>query len=264
MASLKELKGRINSVKSTQKITKAKQMVAAAKLRRAQANAEAARPYAARLATVMGSLAGKVTVSESSPKLLAGTGKDQVHLVVVMTSDRGLCGGFNSTIVRLARAKANELLAQGKTVKILTVGKKGREHLIVVDAKGTRLTSDRPIPECNDRVQNEHNKSGTVKRQIAPQLTAQERAAKEVQDQKAAEARAQQSEDRKRERALLARYPNRPAHDRERAAAVAQMDEVIKTADKRIAELKLQRKKLDEEAAFHKNNPAKMPPATSG
>lgn len=130
-----------------------------------------------------------------------------------------------------------------------------------VDAKGTRLTSDRPIPECNDRVQNEHNKSGTIKRQIAPQLTAQERAAKEVQDQKAAEARAQQTEDRKRERALLARYPNRPAHDRERAAAVAQLDEVIKTADKRIAELKLQRKKLDEEAAFHKNNPAKMPPA---
>lgn len=130
-----------------------------------------------------------------------------------------------------------------------------------VDAKGNRLTSDRPIPECNDRVQTEHNRSGTVKRQIAPPMTAQERAAKEVQDQKAAEARAQQSEDRKRERALLARYPNRAAHDKERAAAVSQLDEVIKTAEKRIAELKSQHKKLDEEAAFHKNNPAKMPPA---
>lgn len=130
-----------------------------------------------------------------------------------------------------------------------------------VDAKGTRLTSDRPIPECNDRVQTEHNKSGTVKRQIAPPMTAQERAAKEVQDQKAAEERARQSEDRKRDRALLARYPNRAAHDKERSAAVAQIDEVIKTADRRIAELKAQHKKLDEEAAFHKNNPAKMPPA---
>ena len=126
MASLKELKGRINSVKSTQKITKAKQMVAAAKLRRAQANAEAARPYAARLATVMGSLAGKVTVSESSPRLLAGTGKDQVHLLVVANSDKGLCGAFNSNIVKAAKLRALELKAEGKTVLFYLVGRKGR------------------------------------------------------------------------------------------------------------------------------------------
>ncbi len=126
MASLKELKGRINSVKSTQKITKAKQMVSAAKLRKAQANAEAARPYAARLAQVMGSLAGKVTVSENSPKLLAGTGKDQVHLLVVANSDKGLCGAFNSNIVKAARLKAKELEAAGKTVLFYLIGRKGR------------------------------------------------------------------------------------------------------------------------------------------
>ncbi|MCP5385263.1 MAG: F0F1 ATP synthase subunit gamma [Novosphingobium sp.] len=126
MASLKELKGRINSVKSTQKITKAKQMVAAAKLRKAQAAAEAARPYASRLAAVMGSLASKVTVSESSPKLLAGTGKDQVHLLVVANSDKGLCGAFNSNIVKSALAKARELEGQGKTVLFYLVGRKGR------------------------------------------------------------------------------------------------------------------------------------------
>jgi len=126
MASLKELKGRINSVKSTQKITKAKQMVAAAKLRKAQANAEAARPYAARLATVMGSLASKITVSENSPKLLAGTGKDQVHLLVVANSDKGLCGAFNSNIVKAALVKARSLEAEGKTVLFYLVGRKGR------------------------------------------------------------------------------------------------------------------------------------------
>lgn len=126
MASLKELKGRINSVKSTQKITKAKQMVAAAKLRKAQAAAEAARPYASRLAEVMGSLASRVVVSESSPKLLAGTGKDQVHLLVVANSDRGLCGAFNSNIIKAARAKARELEGQGKTVLFYLVGRKGR------------------------------------------------------------------------------------------------------------------------------------------
>lgn len=126
MASLKELKGRINSVKSTQKITKAKQMVAAAKLRKAQAAAEAARPYAARLATVMGSLAGKITVSESSPRLLAGTGKDQVHLLVVANSDKGLCGAFNSNIVKAALVKARALEAEGKTVLFYLVGRKGR------------------------------------------------------------------------------------------------------------------------------------------
>lgn len=126
MASLKELKGRINSVKSTQKITKAKQMVAAAKLRKAQASAEAARPYAARLAEVMGSLASKITVSENSPKLLAGTGSDKVHLLVVANSDKGLCGAFNSNIVKAARVKAQELEAQGKTVLFYLIGRKGR------------------------------------------------------------------------------------------------------------------------------------------
>ena len=126
MASLKELKGRINSVKSTQKITKAKQMVAAAKLRKAQAAAEAGRPYAERLAEVMASLASKVTISESSPKLLAGTGSDQVHLLVVANSDKGLAGAFNSNIVKAARLKAQELQAQGKTVLFYLIGRKGR------------------------------------------------------------------------------------------------------------------------------------------
>jgi F-type H+-transporting ATPase subunit gamma len=126
VASLKELKGRINSVKSTQKITKAKQMVAAAKLRKAQAAAEAARPYAARLAEVMASLASKITVSENSPKLLAGTGSDQVHLLVVANSDKGLAGAFNSNIVKAALVKARDLEAQGKTVLFYLVGKKGR------------------------------------------------------------------------------------------------------------------------------------------
>ena len=116
MASLKELKGRINSVKSTQKITKAKQMVAAAKLRKAQAAAEAARPYAQRLAAVMANLASRVAGQEGAPKLLAGTGKDQQHLLVVANSDKGLAGAFNSNIVRAALAKAAELKAEGKTV----------------------------------------------------------------------------------------------------------------------------------------------------
>jgi len=126
MASLKELKGRINSVKSTQKITKAKQMVAAAKLRKAQASAEAARPYALRLAEVMGSLASRVVVSESSPKLLAGTGKSQAHLLVVANSDRGLCGAFNSNIIKAARITAKALEAEGKTVFFYLIGRKGR------------------------------------------------------------------------------------------------------------------------------------------
>jgi len=126
VASLKELKLRINSVKSTQKITKAKQMVAAAKLRKAQAAAEAARPYAGRLADVMASLASKVQVGEGSPKLLAGTGKDQVHLLVVANSDRGLCGAFNANIVKAAKAKAQALAAEGKTVVFYLVGRKGR------------------------------------------------------------------------------------------------------------------------------------------
>ncbi|PLK25598.1 F0F1 ATP synthase subunit gamma [Novosphingobium sp. TH158] len=129
MASLKELKGRINSVKSTQKITKAKQMVAAAKLRKAQAAAEAARPYSGRLASVMASIAGKVAGSDSAPKLLAGNGKDQVHLLVVANSDKGLCGAFNSNIVKAAKAKALSLKAEGKTVLFYLVGKKGRAVL---------------------------------------------------------------------------------------------------------------------------------------
>lgn len=126
MASLKALKIRIGSVKSTQKITKAMKMVAAAKLRRAQEAALAGRPYAERLEAVMAGLAGKVTVSESSPKLLAGTGRDQVHMIVVATSERGLAGAFNTNIVRAARRRAEELTAQGKTVRFYLAGKKGR------------------------------------------------------------------------------------------------------------------------------------------
>jgi len=129
MPSLKALKNRIASVKNTRKITKAMQMVAAAKLRRAQEAAEAARPYADRMNAVMTGLAASVGGREDAPRLLAGTGADKVHLLVVMTSERGLCGGFNSSIVRLARLHANQLLANGKTVQILTVGKKGREQL---------------------------------------------------------------------------------------------------------------------------------------
>jgi F-type H+-transporting ATPase subunit gamma len=129
MPSLKDLKNKIASVKNTRKITKAMQMVSAAKLRRAQEAAEAARPYADRMTAVMAGLAQAAGGSASAPRLLAGTGSDQVQLLVVMTSERGLCGGFNTTIVRLARAKANELLAAGKTLRILTVGKKGREQL---------------------------------------------------------------------------------------------------------------------------------------
>jgi len=129
MPSLKDLKNRIESVKSTRKITKAMQMVAAAKLRRAQEAAEAARPYAERMNAVMGSLVASVAGSDSAPKLLSGTGSDKVQLLVVMASERGLCGGFNTSIVRIARTKIEALLAEGKTVKILTVGKKGREQL---------------------------------------------------------------------------------------------------------------------------------------
>ncbi|GGA05178.1 F0F1 ATP synthase subunit gamma [Neptunicoccus cionae] len=129
MANLKDLKMRIESVKGTRKITKAMQMVAAAKLRRAQEAAEAARPFADRMNVVMGNLAGASAGSESAPKLLAGTGKDDVHLLIVATSERGLCGGFNSSIAKAARVDAEKLLAAGKTVKILTVGKKGREQM---------------------------------------------------------------------------------------------------------------------------------------
>src|SRR3954471_12930843 len=126
MASLKALKGRIASVKSTQKITKAMKMVAAAKLRRAQQAAEAGRPYAERMESVMANLAGKVAISDQSPKLPAGTGKDQNHLLVVCTSDRGLAGAFNSNIVRAARRQADALIGQGKNVYFYLVGRKGR------------------------------------------------------------------------------------------------------------------------------------------
>jgi len=129
MPSLKDLKNRIESVKNTRKITKAMQMVAAAKLRRAQEAAEAGRPYAERFNAVLGSLAASVGGSDSAPMLLRGTGSDQTHLLVVMTAERGLCGGFNSNIAKLAKQRAAELVAAGKTVKIITVGKKGRDSM---------------------------------------------------------------------------------------------------------------------------------------
>ncbi|NGP16568.1 MULTISPECIES: F0F1 ATP synthase subunit gamma [Devosia] len=129
MPSLKDLKNRIDSVKSTQKITKAMQMVAAAKLRRAQEAAEAARPYAERMGRVLAALGAVYDGQENAPVLLGGTGKDQVHLLVVATGERGLAGGFNSSIARLAREHAARLLSQGKTVKILTVGRKGHDIL---------------------------------------------------------------------------------------------------------------------------------------
>jgi F-type H+-transporting ATPase subunit gamma len=127
MPSLKDLKNRISSVKSTQKITKAMQLVAAAKLKRAQDAATAARPYAERMAAVLANLAA--SAGGGGPKLLAGTGKSDVHLVVVMTAERGLAGGFNAYVVKLARQKIQSLLADGKAVKVVTIGKKGREQL---------------------------------------------------------------------------------------------------------------------------------------
>lgn len=129
MPNLSDLKSRIASVKSTRKITKAMQMVASAKLRRAQDAAQAGRPYAERFNSVMTGLASSVGASEGGPRLLTGTGSEQTQLLVVMTAERGLCGGFNSNIVKLARVAAKKLLAEGKIVKILTVGKKGRESL---------------------------------------------------------------------------------------------------------------------------------------
>jgi F-type H+-transporting ATPase subunit gamma len=129
MPSLKDLRVRIAATKATQKITKAMQMVAASKLRRAQAAAEAARPYAESMGKVLGSIASAVADSDSAPRLLAGTGSDRVHLLVVCTAERGLCGAFNSSIVRLARDRANSLIADGKDVKILCVGRKGYDQL---------------------------------------------------------------------------------------------------------------------------------------
>ncbi|MBB3993248.1 F-type H+-transporting ATPase subunit gamma [Sulfitobacter undariae] len=129
MPNLKDLKNRIASVKNTRKITKAMQMVAAAKLRRAQEAAEASRPYTERFNAVMSSLAASVGGSDTAPKLLSGTGKDDVHLLLVLTAEKGLCGGFNANIAKKARAHAQKLIAEGKEVKILTVGKKGRDQL---------------------------------------------------------------------------------------------------------------------------------------
>jgi F-type H+-transporting ATPase subunit gamma len=147
MPSLKDLRNRITSVKSTQKITKAMQMVAAAKLRRAQNAAEAGRPYAEKMAATLGNLAGNLVGGVGAPKLLSGTGEDKTHLLVVCTADRGLCGAFNSSIARLAARQARDLQRQGKTVKIFTVGKKGydllrrqfRAEIIEnIDIRGTR------------------------------------------------------------------------------------------------------------------------------
>ncbi|GCA53281.1 MULTISPECIES: F0F1 ATP synthase subunit gamma [Sinorhizobium] len=129
MPSLKDLKNRIASVKATQKITKAMKMVAAAKLRRAQEAAEAARPYSQRMAAVLANIAQAVGADDSAPRLMTGTGKDDTHLVIVCTAERGLCGGFNSQIARFARDHVRKLLAQGKTVKIICVGKKGFDML---------------------------------------------------------------------------------------------------------------------------------------
>ncbi len=128
MPSLKDLRNRISSVKATRKITKAMQMVAAAKLRRAQEAATAARPYAERMDAMLGNL-GRRAIRETAPRLLVGTGKDEVHLLIVMTAERGLCGGFNANIAKLARADAVRLRSEGKTVKILTVGRKGADNL---------------------------------------------------------------------------------------------------------------------------------------
>jgi F-type H+-transporting ATPase subunit gamma len=129
MASLKDMRVRIAATKATQKITKAMQMVAASKLRRAQVAAEAARPYAERMEKVLGNIAASVAGLDSAPALLRGTGRDDVHLLVVCTAERGLCGPFNSAIVRLARERANALIAEGKTVKFFCVGRKGYEQL---------------------------------------------------------------------------------------------------------------------------------------
>jgi F-type H+-transporting ATPase subunit gamma len=129
MPSLKDLRVRINSVKSTRKITSAMKMVAAAKLRRAQEQAEEARPFAERMERMLGSLAGALSSAEGAPPMLAGTGRDQVHLVIVATGDRGLCGAFNSSIVREARRQIRQLLVEGKKVKIFCIGRKARDQL---------------------------------------------------------------------------------------------------------------------------------------
>ena len=161
MPSLKDLRNRIASVKATQKITKAMQMVAAAKLRRAQTAAEAARPYATRMEAVLANLATALKGREGGPPLMVGTGRDQVHLLVVCTAERGLCGAFNSSIVRLAREHINRLLADGKQVKILCVGKKGYDQLkrlyapLIIDLielRGVRQLSFEHAEKAADKV----------------------------------------------------------------------------------------------------------------
>ena len=161
MASLKDMRVRLASTKATQKITKAMQMVAASKLRRAQAAAEAARPYAERMDAVLGNIASGMAGSDGAPKLLGGTGSDKVHLLIVATGERGLAGAFNSSIVRLAREHINRLQAEGKEVKILTVGKKGAEQLrrnyeknIVdrIELRGVRVLGYGNASEIADKV----------------------------------------------------------------------------------------------------------------
>jgi F-type H+-transporting ATPase subunit gamma len=161
MPSLKDFRLRIRSVKSTQKITAAMKMVAASRLRRAQEAAEAARPYAERMERMLASLAGNMAGRAGAPRLLAGTGKDDVHLLVVTTSDRGLAGGFNATILRETRRRVRELQAAGKTVKLLTIGRKGRDSLrrdyakLIVESRtdvGRRALSFTDAKEIADRV----------------------------------------------------------------------------------------------------------------
>ena len=161
MPSLKELRNRISSVRATQKITSAMKMVAAAKLRRAQETAEAARPYAERMERMLGSLGGSMAGSAGAPKLLAGSGDDRTHLVVVATADRGLCGGFNGGIVRRARELIEELEGAGKTVRILCVGRKGRDQLRrlhgtkivdVIEGVGRRAVEFAEADEIAERV----------------------------------------------------------------------------------------------------------------
>ena len=164
MSGLKELKNRIGSVKSTQKITKAKQMVAAAKLRRAQEAAEASKPYASRMANVVANLTASMGEGAGGPKLLAGSGDDKVHLLVVMTAERGLCGGFNANTAKAARLKIEELKAAGKEVKIITVGKKGREVLKSAYADTTAI--DQATAIYNAIIDDERMSSKLKKKRI--------------------------------------------------------------------------------------------------
>ena len=161
MPSLKDLRVRIAATKATQKITKAMQMVAASKLRRAQATAEAARPYAARMGKVLGNIAAAAAGLESAPKLLAGTGSDRVHLLLVLTAERGLCGPFNSAIVRLARERANALIAEGKEVKFFCVGRKGydqlrrqyaRQIIAHIELRGVRVLAFQHAEDVADKI----------------------------------------------------------------------------------------------------------------